>query len=56
MALMKQTITLDIVYEDGITPCPTEWGWHELLDLGLEETVTVKILDSTTPERISDES
>jgi hypothetical protein len=51
MALMKQTITLEIVYDDHtLLYRPDEWAWEVLIGLGPNESV--EIISSTTPERV----
>ena len=50
MALMKQIVTLEIVYDGNVTLVPSAWDWDDLLDFAYN--ASVKILDSTTPERV----
>ena len=49
MSLMKQQITLEIVYE-GNFKGPDSWNWETLIDLYKEESV--KIIDAKPPERV----
>ena len=49
MALMKQTVTLEIVYDDDAVSQPFSWNFARLLRVFTDH---VKILDSTTPERV----
>lgn len=49
MSLMKQQITLEIVYETDFTG-PDSWNWEDLVDLYGEESV--KIIDAKPPEKV----
>ena len=48
MALKKQRITLEIVWDDSMAVEPVRWDWTDLLDLGPEETV--EIVSANTPQ------
>ena len=49
MALMKQTVTLEIIYDDNAVGQPFTWSFARLLRVFNDD---VKVLDSTTPERV----
>jgi hypothetical protein len=53
MALMKQTVTLEIVYDSYYVPSPVSWDWEVLLDMRCNESI--KVLDLTTPERVDNQ-
>ena len=50
MALMKQTVTLEIVYDSFNTPNPVEWNWYDLADFAPDESI--EVVKTTTPERV----
>ena len=51
--LMKQTVTLEIVYDDNAVGQPFTWNFARLLRVFTDH---VTVLDSTTPERAKDET
>jgi len=51
MALMKQTVTLEIVYDDNAVGQPVTWSFARLLRVFIND---VKVLDSTTPRLVMD--
>ncbi len=53
MALMKQTVTLEIVYDDNAVGQPFTWNFARLLRVFTDH---VTVLDSTTPERLTTNS
>jgi hypothetical protein len=53
MALMKQTVTLEIIYDDNAVGQPVRWSFARLLRVFTDD---VKVLDSTTPKRAKDET
>jgi len=54
MTLMKQTVTLEIVYDDEWSDHPHDWDFYGKFRLTPPESI--EIVKTTTPERISDES
>lgn len=52
MALMKQTITIEIVYDSKWECPPSSWDWDWDLYLDIEGGESARIVNLTTPERV----
>ena len=49
MKLMKQTITLEVLYDEDMGP-PSDWDWEGVWKMKYPEWA--EVINSTTPERV----